>query len=558
MADEAAAAAAASSTPQPSGADTGTATPTLAPGTATGTATPQSAVSFPLNAEQRSLSLKVSLADLTARASALYTQKKYDEAAEVYAQAAEMQAEMNGEMSPDNAEILFLYGRSLFKVGQGKSDVLGGKAPAEGGAGKAKGAGKKGKGKKVANGAAVKKEGESASALEGGSGDTPEADRVAQEAVKIISDETSAGKTEKKEVEAKKPLFQFTGDENWDDSEEEEEDEETGEAAEGEEDEEEDDDLATAFEILDLARVLLRKQLDEKIASDATEGKGKEKAEDGDDDGSSPSDAGVRHIKERLADTHDLLAEISLENERYAFHTGNYRIASITDRHVIRNRYPNAIADARESLVYKQQLCSEDSEIIAEAHFKLSLALEFASVTSQQDEEGPAAGAEGPKEVSQELRDEAAKELEAAINSTKLKLQNKEVELATLHSPEDNEISRKQILETKEIIADMEQRLVDLRGPPIDMKAALGADPMGGILGAALGESNAETEARIEEAKKTATDLTGLVRKKEKKTAPAAEAGSSSASNGKRKAEEEGAAVEEGSKKARTEEESAA
>jgi HAT1-interacting factor 1 len=25
------------------------------------------------------------------------------------------------------------------------------------------------------------------------------------------------------------------------------------------------------------------------------------------------------HIKERLADTHDLLAEISLENERFAF-----------------------------------------------------------------------------------------------------------------------------------------------------------------------------------------------------------------------------------------------
>lgn len=61
--------------------------------------------------------------------------------------------------------------------------------------------------------------------------------------------------------------------------------------------------------------------------------------------------------------------------------------------------------------------------------------------------------------MNQELRDEAAKELEAAIESTKLKLQNKEVELATLHSPEDNDISRKQITETKEIIADMEQRV---------------------------------------------------------------------------------------------------
>lgn len=210
MADEA--------TPQPaSGADTGTATPTLAPGT--GTATPQSAASFPLSAEQRSLSLKVSLADMAARAGALYTHRKYDEAAEVYAQAAEMQAEMNGEMSPENAEILFLYGRSLFKVGQGKSDVLGGKAPAEGkkAAGNKNNNKKKG-GKKTAANGAVKTE-------EAKAGDTPEADRVAQEAVKIIADETSGGKAEKEEVEAKKPLFQFTGDENWDDSDDEEEEE---------------------------------------------------------------------------------------------------------------------------------------------------------------------------------------------------------------------------------------------------------------------------------------------------------------------------------------------
>ncbi|KAH8785069.1 hypothetical protein F5883DRAFT_672331, partial [Diaporthe sp. PMI_573] len=440
-------------------------------------------------------SLKVSLADLTARASGLYAQKKFDEAAEVYAQAAEMQAEMNGEMSPENAEILFLYGRSLFKVGQSKSDVLGGKAPATEG-GKPKQQQKK--------------------------TETLEAGRVAQEAVKIIADDTEAGQAEKKEVEAKKPLFQFTGDENFADSDEEEE------VREGDEDEEEDDDLATAFEILDLARVLLKKRLDDRLAAaESAEGKGKEKAENGDDDHNDGQDVGLRHINERLADTHDILAEISLENERY----------------------PNAIADARESLRYKQQLYGEDSEIIAEAHFKLSLALEFASVTAQADDEvgaedSAAAASAPPREVNQELRDEAAKELEAAIKSTKLKLQNKEVELATLHSPEDNDISRKQITETKEIIADMEQRLVDLRGPPIDMKAALGADPMvGGILGAALGESSTETEARIEEAKKTATDLTGLVRKKDKRKAEGGAEG------------QEG--EEEPSKKARTEEEEA-
>lgn len=112
------------------------------------------------------------------------------------------------------------------------------------------------------------------------------------------------------------------------------------------------------------------------------------------------------------------------------------------------------MVDARESLRYKQDLLPEDSEIVAEAHFKLSLALEFASVTSQGDEEGAA-----PKEVNQELRDEAVKEMEAAIASTKMKLQNKEVELATIHSPEDNEATRRAITNTKEVIADMEQRV---------------------------------------------------------------------------------------------------
>lgn len=215
MADEAA------TTPR-SVADPGTATPTLLPGTATGTATPQSAISIPLTAEQRTLSLKVSLADLTARASGLYAQKKYDEAAEVYAQAAEMQAEMNGEMSPENAEILFLYGRSLFKVGQGKSDVLGGKAPATE-TGKPK---QQKKAPKKANGAPKAEpatEPAPAAAAAEEKTETPEADRVAQEAVKIIADDTTAGQAEKKEVEAKKPLFQFTGDENWVDSDEEDE-----------------------------------------------------------------------------------------------------------------------------------------------------------------------------------------------------------------------------------------------------------------------------------------------------------------------------------------------
>jgi HAT1-interacting factor 1 len=112
------------------------------------------------------------------------------------------------------------------------------------------------------------------------------------------------------------------------------------------------------------------------------------------------------------------------------------------------------MTDFRQSLKYKEQLYPEDSEVIAEAHFKLSLALEFASVTSSGDDQDA-----GPKAVDEELRNEAATELEAAIHSTRLKLNNKEVELATLHSPEDNENTRKVIAEVKEMIADMEQRV---------------------------------------------------------------------------------------------------
>ncbi|KAM0424636.1 hypothetical protein ACHAPT_010162 [Fusarium lateritium] len=428
-------------------------------------------------------SKKVTLADLCAKGTALYAHRSFEEAAEVFSRASILQAELNGETAPENAEILFHYGRSLFKVGQSKSDVLGGPAAAENRKGPS------------GSGSKTKKPAQT------------EAQKVTQEGIAIVAeqkDEANKEESSKADADAKKPLFQFTGDENFDDS-----DEEEG-AAEGEEEEEEEDDLATAFEILDLARVCYLKRLEHLDTEEAEEsGKGKEVAED-----DSPT---VRHVKERLADTHDALSEISLEN----------------------GRYPNAIEDGRTSLKYKLELYPEESEIIAEAHFKLSLALEFASVTVA-DDDGTGAKRE---EMDQSLRDEAVKEMELAIKSSKLKLQNKEVELATMASPEDNELARKSIQEMKEVIGDMEQRLVDLRNDPIDAAGLLGADatPLGGILGAALGESAAETKARVEEAKKTATDLSGLVRKKNKDApvpAPEPAAAPEAESNGKRKAEE--------------------
>lgn len=100
----------------------------------------------------------------------------------------------------------------------------------------------------------------------------------------------------------------------------------------------------------------------------------------------------------------------------------------------------------------------EESEIIAEAHFKLSLALEFASITRTK-EEGDDKPAEAEEHLDQVMRDEAVTQLELAIKSTKLKLQNKEVELASSHDPDENEMLRAQIAEVKEICGEMEGRV---------------------------------------------------------------------------------------------------
>lgn len=67
-------------------------------------------------------------------------------------------------------------------------------------------------------------------------------------------------------------------------------------------------------------------------------------------------------------------------------------------------------------------------------------------------------------------------------------------------------------------------------------------NPLGGILGASIGESPADAAARIEEATKNATDLSGLVRHKKKpkssEDATTEPNDSTNGANGKRKAED--------------------
>ncbi|KAK3109490.1 hypothetical protein LTR53_017206, partial [Teratosphaeriaceae sp. CCFEE 6253] len=105
--------------------------------------------------------LKYELRKLLALATEKYALKQYAPAAEVFSQAAEVQDQLNGEMSPENADLLYQYGRCLYHVAVGNSDVLGGKVAGAGGE-----VGPRGKKRKVR----AREEGEGVDGKAGGMG----------------------------------------------------------------------------------------------------------------------------------------------------------------------------------------------------------------------------------------------------------------------------------------------------------------------------------------------------------------------------------------------------
>ena len=350
------------------------------------------------------------LIETSNKASTQYALRNYSEAADLYSEACQLQDEINGEMSPENAELLFLYGRALYKVAIAKSDVLGGKVAAE-----------------------KKKEApKSKAATSAGTGASE--DKLAGEVVEAMVEEKDAPQTSAnadKTVE-NQAYFQITGMENWD---EEDEDEEGEDGADAEAEEEEEDEFVTAFEILDMARVLLEKQLaslKEMVEPNESSDKGKGKAEAvamGDKE---------RHVKERLSDIHDLEAEIALEGERFL----------------------DAIPDTRAALALKKEIYEEDNNLVAEAYFKLSLALEFAAMTKireAQAQDGESAKVSAD-DVDETLRQEAKEQQEHAIASCNLRLLREEKALQFL-TGEEKEKQVKSIADVKEIIEEMETRV---------------------------------------------------------------------------------------------------
>ena len=345
------------------------------------------------------------LKDLTAQATAKYAVKDYDAAAELYSMATELQAEINGEMSAQNADLLYFYGRCLYHVAVSNSDVLGSRVAGE----------KREESKKAQKIKQSKWEGPS-----NGESILPE-ERVVEEGAAIIANGEGSVLADRESAESK-PFFQFTGDDNYDDSDDDAQGAE-GEVGDGEADAE-DDDFSNAFEVLDLARLLLQRRLEE---LQANEGKGKMTGN---------SETG-RQLMERLADTYDLQAEISLEGERF----------------------PNAVVDLKAALQLKEELFPQDSSLIAEGHYKLSLALEFSAVTQPKDDDGAGQSAQ----VDEGMREEAAREMEAAIMSCKIRIQKEEGALVSESSAngdsEKANITKESIEDVKDMVKEMEQRV---------------------------------------------------------------------------------------------------
>ncbi|KAF2793301.1 hypothetical protein K505DRAFT_417873 [Melanomma pulvis-pyrius CBS 109.77] len=432
---------------------------------------------------------KEKLDELTTAASLQYSLKNFSLAADHYADAVEIQAALNGEMAPENAELLFYYGRALYKVAIAKSDVLGNKVAQE--------EKKKPKAEKKAK---KKDAGEGSSAP------------------------TNGAKIEEKEETAEsKPYFQLTGTENWTDSEEEDD----AEGAEGEGQEEEQDDFGDAYEIFELSRVLYTKQLEAQENGNSTD-KGKGKAE------LTPQ---ARVIKEKLADCHGFLVEISLENER--FH--------------------DAVSDARTSLALQEELNPFDHENVMEAHYSLSLALEFASnrvPEGQADQDGEKSANGGQPEeqsIDYELRKEAAKHTELTIQSLEVRIKREEAGLASSALTAEQKKEKDVIIkDKKEILEDMKTRLTDLQTDPAKQQIDnFDSSVFQGLLGGLLGADPVTQKAKLEEATKSANDVTSLVKTKKKAPAPAPSTSNDTGSSKRKLDTEDGGA---NGKRAKTEE----
>ncbi|ETI20419.1 hypothetical protein G647_08454 [Cladophialophora carrionii CBS 160.54] len=427
---------------------------------------------------------RAQLTELIAQAAAEYAVKHYSEAAELYSQATELQAELNGEMAIENADLYYSYGKCLFFLAQQTSSVLGGTAAsAQLSSSKAQKPGKKRK----ANGAA---KAEASASNGGGNGATSQdASAAPQTSVANVGDVVPREDVQgPPQTASDKPYFQISGDaEGWDDSEDDEADED-GEAGE----EEDDDDFATSYEFLDLARVLYLKKLDQ------SQEHAMEDSEKGKYVASIDLTPEVKSLKARVAEIYDLQAEVELEGEKYS----------------------DAATNLNACLALREELERPESSILAECHYKLSLALEFSASSEERDAAG---NPTGKLLVDWKIRNEAIAQQEKAIDVCKLRVAAETAALDKLDLGPAKDKAMAQIEDVQDMIAEMEVRLEELRKPPVSVKAESENEmkqQIQGVLGSLLGSGVTEEEKqeKLAQVAEKATDISGMVKRKKPKT----------------------------------------
>lgn len=214
----------------------------------------------------------------------------------------------------------------------------------------------------------------------------------AEEAAAAAPEDDAAASTKKtkQDGEAK---FQFAEDElkAQAQGDEDEQDEADG-AEEEDQDGEQQSDLEVAWEILDTSRALFVTQIAQ-LADTETEK--------------------LTELEKGLADTYDVLGEVSLESGKLKAQTRLH--FSLT--YSFLENFEQAALDFAESLQLKKKNYEPLSSLISEAHFKLSLAYEFcvndpAKPTVTGDDQGPSSSTDA---VVRKNKERAVSEMQKAI-----------------------------------------------------------------------------------------------------------------------------------------------
>ncbi|KAF9325650.1 hypothetical protein BGZ91_002304 [Linnemannia elongata] len=242
------------------------------------------------------------------------------------------------------------------------------------------------------------------------------------------------------------PRFVFEGDDDDDEDEDEGEDGQEG-CEGGAGGEEEADDFAVAWDVLDLARVLFHRM-------------------------------GTEEALLKLGDVHIALGDVSLESENFE----------------------QAVNDYREAITIKEARLEPDDRQLAEAHYKLALALEYSPTES---------------ELTQEHIHKASNVLKDRIQKLNGLLASGKGKARAIDASENETKMAAELVELHELVGEMEQKTQDLIANT-NKKPAEGQTQLAML-----------NEVLVQQKAQTAIDISSLIKPKSTKSA----AGSSSASS---------------------------